>query len=167
MKKGGLKPPLPLSLMQRYNIFSPKANYFKIQSDIGFLPVLFLFFPVPHPSVSLSQWRGKQVFHTRNLHETKKTRNFVHMTDEVKDFINALDRYVRSEVAASGMPADYNTEALRVADARNHLFHPAGRRATDESEDIYALRDLCRVDEDTMEVVPDRARMAAVARNYF
>lgn len=89
------------------------------------------------------------------------------MTDEVKDFINALDRYVRSEVAASGMPADYNTEALRVADARNHLFHLAGRRPTDESEDIYALRDLCHVDEDTMEVVPDRARMAAVARNYF
>ena len=29
-KKGGPKPPLPLSLMQRYNIFRPKANCVKI-----------------------------------------------------------------------------------------------------------------------------------------
>lgn len=89
------------------------------------------------------------------------------MTEEVKDFIDALERYVRTEIEASGMPADYNSEALCVADARNHLFHKAGKRTTDESENIYALRDLCRVDEETMNIVPDRARMAAVARNFF
>lgn len=89
------------------------------------------------------------------------------MTDEVKDFIDALESYVRSAVAATGQPVDYCVEALHVVDARNHLFRPAGRCQTDEAEDIYALRDFYRVDEDLMELVPDRGRMAAVARNYF
>lgn len=89
------------------------------------------------------------------------------MTAETKDFIDALEAYVREQLAASGQPADYNVEALHVVDARNHLFRPAGKRPTDEADDIYALRDLCRVDETTMEMVPDRGRLAAVARNFF
>ncbi len=89
------------------------------------------------------------------------------MTAETKDFIDALEAYVRERLAASGQPADYNVEALHVVDARNHLFRPAGKRPTDEADDIYALRDLCRVDETTMEMVPDRGRLAAVARNFF
>lgn len=89
------------------------------------------------------------------------------MTTDVKDFVDALEAYVRAELTASGEPADYNVDALEVVDARNHLFRPAGRRATDEAENIYALRDLCRVDEESMTFVPDRGRMAAIARNYF
>lgn len=89
------------------------------------------------------------------------------MTEEMTDFVDALERYVRDVVARSGTSADYAAGALRVVDARNHLFGDAGRHATDEAEDIYALRDLCRVDEDTLETVPDRARMAAIARDYF
>ncbi len=89
------------------------------------------------------------------------------MTQDAKDFVAALEAYVSAALAASGEPADYNTDALQVIDARNHLFRAAGSRTTDEAEDVYALRDLCRVDEDTMEMKPDRARMAAVSRNYF
>lgn len=89
------------------------------------------------------------------------------MTEETTDFIDALEAYVRDAIAATGQPADYCVEALRVVDARNHIFCAAGRRATDEAIDVYALRDLCRVDEETMRFVPDRGRMAAVARNIF
>lgn len=89
------------------------------------------------------------------------------MTDEIRDFVDALERYVLDALRQSGQPADYNVEALCVVDARNHLFRPAGKRPTDEAADVYALRDLCHVDEDTLDVVPDRARLAAVARNYF
>lgn len=89
------------------------------------------------------------------------------MTNDVQDFIDALENFVRAELAASGEPADYNVEAIRVVDARNHLFCQAGKRMTDEGGDIFALRDLCYVDEETMEMRPDRGRMAAVARNFF
>ena len=89
------------------------------------------------------------------------------MTDEIRDFVDALERYVLDALRQSGQPADYNVETLCVVDARNHLFRPAGKRPTDEATDVYALRDLCHVDEDTLDVVPDRTRLAAVARNYF
>ena len=36
----------------------------------------------------------------------------------------------------------------------------------DEEQGIYALRDLCALDDETMEWRPDRARCAAVARDF-
>ena len=81
------------------------------------------------------------------------------MTNDAQDFIDALENFVRAELA--------EVETIRVVDARNHLFCQAGKRMTDEGEDIFALRDLCYVDEETMEMRPDRGRMAAVARNFF
>lgn len=89
------------------------------------------------------------------------------MGEEQRDFIDALRAYVAAALAASGAAADYCREAVRVDDARNRLFRPAGRRPTDESEDVYALRDLCRLDEDTLELVPDEGRLASISRNYF
>ena len=68
------------------------------------------------------------------------------MREDIKDFVDALESYVKAQLQASGEPADYNVEALEIVDARNHLFRHAGKRVTDESENIYALRDLCRVD---------------------
>lgn len=88
------------------------------------------------------------------------------MFDEKKDFIDALEAFVKAELRASIEPADYNSEAIEIVDARNHLFRNIGRGATDEEHNIYAIRDLCRVDEDTMETVPDRMRFAAIAREY-
>ena len=38
---------------------------------------------------------------------------------------------------------------------------------TDEEHDIYAIRSLCRIDEATMDIVPDRGRIESLARNYF
>lgn len=88
------------------------------------------------------------------------------MTDEVKDFVDAFERHVAAELRSHGS-GDYVSGSVRIADARNHLFlpHPAG--GTDEELGVYALRDLCRVDEYTLETVPDRMRLAAVARNFF
>lgn len=82
------------------------------------------------------------------------------------DFVEALLNYVNAALRASGEAADYCQEALRVVDARNHLFASAGIHRTDEEHGIYALCDLCALDDETMEWRPDRARCAAVARDF-
>lgn len=89
------------------------------------------------------------------------------MSDEVTDFIDALAAYVAAQLVASPGAADYDVGRVHVADARNHLFRPGGPGGTDEADDLYALRELCRVDDGTMELVPDRGRLERVARNYF
>ena len=86
---------------------------------------------------------------------------------DTEAFIDALAAYAREALRTSGQTADYCTDALRIVSARNHLFAAAGQRPTDESEDIYALRDFYRIDEVTMDYVIDRQRLAAIARNYF
>lgn len=86
--------------------------------------------------------------------------------NEQEEFVQALASYVATEIRHSGEPADYNNEAVEIVDARNHLFRSAGSRATDEAENIYALRDLCRVDEDTLEYEVDLGRLRSVARNF-
>lgn len=89
------------------------------------------------------------------------------MIDQTTDFVDALERYVQAELRASMEPADYNNEAIEVVDARNHLFRNVGRQTTDEELGIYAIRDLCHVDEVTLETVPNRMKFRAIARNYF
>lgn len=88
------------------------------------------------------------------------------MLNEKQDFIDALENYVLDELRRTAMPADYNNESVRVVDARNHLFQNVGKAGTDEEDGIYALRDLCRVDEDTMEMIPNRQRFAAIAKEF-
>ncbi len=89
------------------------------------------------------------------------------MTDEVKEFIDALEAHVRAALQQGDGMADYNVEAVRVLDARNHLFATVRGVHPDEAEGVYPLRGLCRVDEETLSLIPDRQRMAAVARDYF
>lgn len=89
------------------------------------------------------------------------------MTEEQREFVAALLAYVRAALASAEEPADYCREAVRVVDARNRLFSPAGQQPTDEAENVYALRDLCRVDEDTLELVPDEGRVGSISRNFF
>lgn len=84
-----------------------------------------------------------------------------------REFIDALLAYVAAALAAADGADDYCREAVRIVDARNCLFRPAGRRTTDEADDVFALRDLCRLDEDTLELVPDEGRVASIARNFF
>ena len=88
------------------------------------------------------------------------------MLNEKEDFIEALYDFVRAELRDSATPADYNGESVQIIDARNHLFRNAGPCGTDEEAGVYTLRDLCRVDEDTMETVPNRQRFAAIAKEY-
>lgn len=88
------------------------------------------------------------------------------MLNEQKDFINALERFIQNELKASGEPADYNNHAIEIIDARNHLFRNVGIHGTDEACGIFAIRSLCHIDEDSMEMVPDRQRLAALAREF-
>ncbi len=89
------------------------------------------------------------------------------MYNDTEEFVNALDSFVRAELRLSMQPADYNNEAVQIVDARNHLFRNVGIRATDEEEGIYALRELCHVDEDTLDLVPNRMKLQSIARGYF
>lgn len=82
----------------------------------------------------------------------------------MEDFVQALLLHVTSELR--GNDGEYMQAAIRIIDARNHIFVSAGNQRTDESEDIYALRDLCHLNE-LMEIEPDLNRIHAVARNYF
>jgi len=88
------------------------------------------------------------------------------MINEKEDFIQALENYVRSEISQATEPAEYNNESIQIIDARNHLFKNVGKHVTDEEMGIYALRDLCLVDEDTMQMCPNRSRFAAIAKEY-
>ena len=84
--------------------------------------------------------------------------------EQANEFARALCRYVAQELR--GQDGEYVHGAVKVADARNHLFMPLPHQSTDESVDIYALADLCHVDDD-MQTVPDMNRALGVARNYF
>lgn len=82
----------------------------------------------------------------------------------MEEFADALCRFVGQEIV--DQDGAYIEGAVRVIDARNHLFMSLSHQSTDEASDIYALADLCRLDDD-MNAVPDRYRAMAVARNYF
>ncbi len=80
------------------------------------------------------------------------------------DFAKALCRHVAREL--EGQDGEYVKSAIKVLDARNHLFRTLPTGHTDETEDIYATSDLCRVDEE-MKTLPDMNKAMSVARNYF
>ncbi len=81
-----------------------------------------------------------------------------------EEFARALCQYVSEQLR--GQDGAYPKGAVRVLDARNHLFTTLPTQHTDEAEDTYALRDLCHVDE-MMQTLPDLNRAMSVARNYF
>lgn len=87
-------------------------------------------------------------------------------SSELQDFVDALIAYAEAALRTSGELPDYCQEAVRIIDARNHLFTSAGIHRTDEEHGIYALRDLCALNEDTMELQPDRLKCAAVGRDF-
>lgn len=87
------------------------------------------------------------------------------MQEEVNDFIEALCRYVADELHRRP-DVIYCRDAVKIADARNHIFYKVENCDTDEAADVYALRDLCHTDE-TMQTLPDRLRMQRIARNYW
>lgn len=89
------------------------------------------------------------------------------MPDEKEDFVKALSTFLRNELRQSQEPADYRNDAIEIADARNHLFRNAGLLPADEVVGRYALRSLCRIDEESLELVPDEMRLRAIAHDLF
>lgn len=88
------------------------------------------------------------------------------MQPEIENFVAALSAYVRTALP-QGEDADYCHNTVQIVDARNVLFREAGIHTTDEEHDIYTLRSLCRLDEETFELVPDEGRIRSLARTYF
>ena len=86
------------------------------------------------------------------------------MTEEINDFIEALSRPVEKELQRND--AVYNTDAVQIVDARNHIFRILENTATDESADIYALSDLCVLSDD-MTALPNYRRLRRIAGNYW
>lgn len=87
------------------------------------------------------------------------------MAEEIENFVVALKYFVSMELAAVGGEEEYCRDAVQVLDAHNLLFRNVGRHSTDEVENIYALRELCRIDEENFNLVPDEGRIRSVARN--
>jgi hypothetical protein len=55
---------------------------------------------------------------------------------------------------------------VKIVDARNHLFRKLDNAPTDEADDIFALKELCILDDD-MHLLPDMQHIRLVARNYW
>lgn len=96
---------------------------------------------------------------------TNKSVLLCAMTPEKETFVRELCAFVRASLPRDG--ADYVREAVQIVDARNTLFRLVGDKNTDEEHDIYALVSLCRLDEDTLDLVPDEGRVRSLARHYF
>lgn len=88
------------------------------------------------------------------------------MQPEIENFVTTLSAFVRAALP-QGEDADYCHEAVQIVDARNAIFRKVGIHATDEEHDIYTLRSLCRLDEETFDFVPDEGRIRSLARTYF
>ncbi|MBR1889108.1 MAG: hypothetical protein IJ816_00540 [Alloprevotella sp.] len=85
----------------------------------------------------------------------------------VADFVEALADFCERCLLESNYDSEYSNEAIRILDARNHLFRKQTASATDEEHDIYMLRDLLRIDESTLDFRVNRQRILSIARNYF
>ncbi len=88
------------------------------------------------------------------------------MEQEIQEFIKALSEYIRTTMPI-GEDADYCHDTVQIIDARNGLFRSAGIQSTDEQHNIYTLRSLCRLDEDTFEYIPDEGKLRSLARSFF
>lgn len=82
----------------------------------------------------------------------------------MQEFSKALCQHVARELW--NQDGEYIQGAVRILDARNHLFQTLPQQMTDEAADIYALSDLCHVNDD-MQTEPDMNRALSVAHNYF
>lgn len=81
-----------------------------------------------------------------------------------QEFASALCQHVAELLREQDCA--YPQGAVHVIDARNHIFVDLPTQSTDEAADVYALADLCHVDE-SMDTLPDMNRALSVARNYF
>ncbi|MBR1387611.1 MAG: hypothetical protein IJ553_04275 [Alloprevotella sp.] len=89
------------------------------------------------------------------------------MYDEQAEFIEALADYADHLLSSLHYDGEYSNDAIRIVDARNHLFRNITASCTDEEKDIYMLRDLVRINEQTFDYMVDQNRIVSIARNYF
>ena len=85
---------------------------------------------------------------------------------DTEAFVEALTGYVADAVRRCG-DMEYCHEAVKICDARNPRFQSLTDAATDEEHSVYALRELCRLDADTMSWHANEGRIRAVARDFF
>ena len=84
----------------------------------------------------------------------------------MEDFINALASHVADAISRIG-DIEYCQEAIKITDARNHIFQDLSNASSDEEHSVFALRDLCRLDEETMSWHVDINRLRTIARDFF
>lgn len=89
------------------------------------------------------------------------------MNIDQKEFVDAIMNFLNETIKGSDIALEYSYVAVKVIDARNHLFQIVEQSTTDEAANVYALRDLCRMEEGTLEMIVDEGRLKSIARNYF
>lgn len=89
------------------------------------------------------------------------------MYNDKADFVAAFERYISEELRTSIEPPEYNKDAIEIVDARNHYFRNVGHKPTDEENNVYSISDLCCVDEESFEIVPNVMKLRAIARSYW
>ena len=109
--------------------------------------------------------KGRNATFPPSVNHNKMNNTAMNNAEEAEAFADALFRFVGRALEQEPDPV-YSQKAVRIADARNHIFRLVDDNRTDEAEDLYALRDLCLTDED-LQTFPNRRRMLAIARNYW
>lgn len=89
------------------------------------------------------------------------------MNIDKQRFIDALTHFVAEALRRADEGGDYIRGSVEVLDARNELFRFSSLHTTDEELNRYALRELCKIDDESMQTIPDRGHIERVARNYF
>jgi hypothetical protein len=84
---------------------------------------------------------------------------------EIEDFVNSITKLIENEIN-TGEDMTYSQKAIYIADARNHLFRIIDCAATDESENIFAIKELCFID-DEMNMMPDVQHIRLIARKFW
>lgn len=88
------------------------------------------------------------------------------MNEDKQRFIDSMAQFVDEALRRADEGRDYVRGSVSIVDARNCLFRLSAAGETDEEEGRYALRELCRPNDD-MDIVPDPGRIERVARYYF
>lgn len=87
------------------------------------------------------------------------------MEEEKLDFINALATLVKHAISEE-IDVIYSNRSIQIIDARNHIIKWIDETVTDESRDIYTLRDLSCLDDD-LRTVPNMMKIIRIADTYW
>lgn len=77
----------------------------------------------------------------------------------------ALISFVENEIREQ-YDVIYSTDCLQIVDARNCIILKLHNMQTDESNDIYAVSDLCYIDED-MRTLPNKEKIIRIVESFW